>query len=96
MDLHEIYGRTLAEVNKQSDLGHVRIRKLQVYLMNWSDRVLSDCGGDPQIALDVLVRKVIAMMGTSDVPFDDGAVRYYLIEQLIACNVFPNKRALDA
>ncbi len=96
VDLHEIYGRTLAEVNKQSDLGHVRIRKLQVYLMNWSDRVLSDCGGDPQIALDVLVRKVIAMMGTSDVPFDDGAVRYYLIEQLIACNVFPNKRALDA
>ncbi|MFH1341497.1 MAG: SMEK domain-containing protein [Pseudomonadota bacterium] len=96
VDLHEIYGRTLAEVNKQSDLGHVRIRKLQVYLMNWSDRVLSDCGGDPQVALDLLVRKVIAMMGTSDVPFDDGAVRYYLIDQLIACNVFPNKRALDA
>lgn len=96
VDLHEIYGRALAEVNRHSDLGHVRVRKLQVYLMNWSDRVLTDCGGDPKVALDLLVRKVLVMMGTSDVPFDDGAVRYYLIGQLIACNVFPNKRALDA
>ena len=96
VDLHEIYGRALAEVNKHSDLGHVRVRKLQVYLMNWSDRVLSDCGGDPKAALDLLAGKVLLMMGTSEVPFDDGAVRYYLIDQLIACNVFPNKRALDA
>jgi hypothetical protein len=96
VDLHEIYGRALAEVNKHSDLGHVRVRKLQVYLMNWSDRVLSDRGGDPKAALEFLAGKVLLMMGTSEVPFDDGAVRYYLIDQLIACNVFPNKRALDA
>jgi hypothetical protein len=96
VDLHEIYGRTLAEVNKHSDLGHVRVRKLQVYLMNWSDRVLTDHGGDPKAALEFLAAKVLLMMGTSEVPFDDGAVRYYLIDQLIACNVFPNKRALDA
>lgn len=96
VNLHEIYGRSLAEVHLQSDLGHVRVRKLQVYLMNWSDRILTDCGGDPKAALDLLAAKVLLMMGTSDVPFDDGAIRYYLIDQLIACNVFPNKRALDA
>ncbi|UPJ58460.1 SMEK domain-containing protein [Bradyrhizobium sp. 192] len=96
VDLHEIYGRALAEVNKYSDLGHVRVRKLQVYLMNWSDRVLTDCGGDPKAALDVLARKVLLMMGASEVPFDDGAIGYYLIDQLIACNIFPNKRAFDA
>jgi hypothetical protein len=96
VNLHEIYGRALAEVNKYSDLGHVRVRKLQVYLMNWSDRVLTDCGGDPKAALDLLAEKVLLMMGTSEVPFDDGAIRYYLIGQLIACNVFPNKQELDA
>ena len=89
-------GHALAEVNKHSDLGHVRVRKLQVYLMNWSDRVLSDCSGDPKAALDLLAGKVLLMMGTSEMPFDDGAVRYYLIDQLIACNVFPNKRTPDA
>lgn len=92
VELHEIYGRALAEVNRHSDLSHVRIRKLQVYLMRWSDRILGECGGDPQVALDELTKKVLQMMGASDVAFDDGAVRYYLIRQLIACNVFPNKR----
>ncbi|KOX47882.1 hypothetical protein ADL19_21555 [Streptomyces purpurogeneiscleroticus] len=96
VDLHEIYGRALAEVNRHSDLGHVRVRKLQVYLMNWSDRVLGEYGGDPRAALDALAEKVLRMMGASEVAFDDCAIRYYLVDQLIACNVFPNKRALDA
>lgn len=96
VDLHEIYGRALAEVNRHSDLGHVRVRKLQVYLMNWSDRVLTEHRGDPEAALDALTGKVLRMMGSSEVAFDDCAIRYYLIDQLIACNVFPNKRALHA
>jgi len=96
VQLHEIYGRLLRELNQYADLGHVRIRKLQVYLMNWSDRVLDEHGGDPKAALDALVAKVTAMMGASDVGFDDGAIRYFLIDQLIACNVFPNKIAVDA
>lgn len=93
VDLHEIYGRALAEVNRHSDLSHVRVRKLQVYLTRWSDRILNECGGDPQAALDELTEKVLQTMGASDVAFDDGAIRYYLIGQLIACNVFPNKRS---
>lgn len=93
--LHEIYGRALAEVNRHSDLSHIRVRKLQVYLMQWSDRILNERGGDPHVALDVLTKKVITVMGVTDVAFDDGAVRYYLIGQLISCNVFPNKRSIN-
>lgn len=96
VDLHEIYGQTLAEVNSHSDLSHVRVRKLQLYLMQWSDRILNELGGDPRAALDALTERVIQKMGISDEPFDHGAIRYYLIEQLIACNVFPNKRSMDA
>ena len=96
VELHEIYGRALAEVNRHSDLGHVRVRKLQVYLMKWSDRVLREHGCDPEAALDALTGKVLRMMGSSEVAFDECAIRYYLIDQLIACNVFPNKRALHA
>lgn len=91
VDLHEIYGRILSEVSKHTELGHVRIRKLQVYLMNQSDRVLTECGGNPEAALERLTQRVLGMMGTSE-GFDEGAVRYYLIDQLIMCNVFPNKR----
>jgi len=95
VDLHEFYGRILSEVNAHTDLGHVRVRKLQIYLMNWSDRVLAECGGDPQAALELLTQRVLGMMGSSDAGFDEGAVRYYLIDQLIMCNVFPNKRSLS-
>ncbi|SFB61736.1 hypothetical protein SAMN03159496_05889 [Rhizobium sp. NFR07] len=62
--------------------------------MNWSDRLLNECGGNPKAALDLMVKKVVRRLGTSDIAFDEGAVRYYLIGQLIACNVFPNKRAV--
>ncbi|MEH7870196.1 SMEK domain-containing protein [Rhizobium laguerreae] len=95
VELHVIYGRILAEVNKHSDLSHGRLRKLRMFLMNWSDRILTGCGGNPKAALDLLTQNVLGMMGTSQGGFDDGAVRYYLIHQLIMCNVFPNKRALS-
>lgn len=94
--LHELYGRALSEVSRHSDLGHIKVRKLQVFLMHWSDRILNQCGDDPEQALRMLTDKVLHMMGSSDVAYDDGAVRYYLIDQLIACNVFPNKRTAHA
>ena len=94
--LFEIYGRALKEVEAHTDLGHVRIRKLQVYLWNWSDRVLKELKGDPAAALQVLCDRTMEMMGTGEADFDEGAVRYYLINQLIACNVFPNKAAISA
>ena len=50
MKLFEIYGRVLKEVEAHTDLGHVRVRKLQVYLWNWSDRVLREFKGDPEAA----------------------------------------------
>lgn len=96
IQLHGLYGRALAEVSRHSDLGHVKVRKLQILLMHWSDRILNEAGGDPEVALDLLTQNVLQMMGASTVAFDDGAVRYYLIDQLIACNVFPNKRMAHA
>ena len=94
--LFEIYGRVLKEVEAHTDLGHVRVRKLQVYLWNWSDRVLREFKGDPETALQALCDRILGMMGTGEADFDEGAVRYYLINQLIACNVFPNKAVICA
>lgn len=94
--LFEIYGRALREVEAHTDLGHMRVRKLQVYLWNWSDRVLREFKGNPEAALQALCDRIMGMMGTGEAEFDEGAVRYYLINQLIACNVFPNKAAISA
>ena len=96
LNLFEIYGRALTEVEVHTDLGHIRVRKLQVYLWNWSDRVLKEFRGDPAAALQALCDRIMGMMGTGEADFDEGAVRYYLINQLIACNVFPNKALIGA
>ncbi|MBN9085169.1 MAG: hypothetical protein BGP06_19700 [Rhizobiales bacterium 65-9] len=89
-EMYVLYGATLAEVTGQSDLGHGRMLKLEIYLTNWSDRVLQRCGNDPKAALEAMVSETIEKMGDGDAGFDEGAVRFYLIHQLIACNVFPN------
>ncbi|MCD1645667.1 SMEK domain-containing protein [Aurantimonas coralicida] len=90
-ELHILYGATLDEVVGQSELGHGRMLKLQIYLTNWSDRVLQESGSNPKIALGTMVSQVMEKMGGDDTGFDESAVRYYLTHQLIACNVFPNK-----
>lgn len=89
-ELHMLYGATLGEVTRQSDLSHGRMLKLQIYLTNWSDRVLQICGNNPKNALETMVSQTMEKMGDSGAGFDEGAVRFYLIQQLIACNVFPN------
>ena len=94
--LFEIYGRALKEVEAHTDLGHVRVRKLQVHLWNWSDRVLREFKSDPKAALEALCDRIMGMVSIGEADFDEGAVRYYLINQLIACNVFPNKAAISA
>ncbi len=95
-DLHALYGATLAEVSGQSDIGHGRMLKLQIYLTNWSDRVLQECAGDPEQALETMVIRIMEKMGDGTAGFDESAVRFYLIDQLIRCNVFPNKTAAHA
>jgi hypothetical protein len=95
-ELHMLYGATLDEVTNQSDISHGRMQKLQIYLTNWSDRVLQKCGNNPKIALERMVSQTMVKMGDSDIGFDEGAVRFYLIQQLIACNVFPNTLAEHA
>ena len=96
IELHLLYGATLEEVTKQSDISHGGMKKLQIYLTNWSDRVLQQCGNNPEVALESLVSQTMEKMGDSDIGFDESAVRFYLIQQLIACNVFPNTVDEDA
>lgn len=95
-ELHMLYAATLDEVTSQSDLSHGRMRKLQIYLTNWSDSVLQKNGNNPRVALEAMVSQTMGKMGDSDAGFDEGAVRFYLVHQLIACNVFPNTMAEHA
>jgi hypothetical protein len=90
-DLYTEYGLVLKDVLQQADMGQARIRRLAMHLKNESDKVLTDTNDDPKKALNVLMVKYEDVLKQKGSLFDLTAIRFFLLDQLIACNVFPNK-----
>jgi hypothetical protein len=90
-DLYTEYGQVLEDVMKQSDIGQTRIRRLALYLRNNSDSILNVCNGDAKKALKLLIEKYEIVLSSNGIDYDESAIRFFLVEQLTRCNVFPNK-----
>lgn len=91
-DLYTEYGQVLIDVKSQSDLGHTRIRRLGLRLKDISDRVLNECNGDARKALEELVNRFKIILSNKSIEHDENAIEFFLVDQLICCNVFPNKQ----
>ena len=85
------YNDGLLRVKADSDIGAVRERRLAQYLRTTSDRILTEAKGDARAALEQLVAMLAGLIAEAGVVHDHGAIRFYVLDQLIACNVFPNK-----
>ena len=96
IDDFEVYGNVLKTVLDGSDLGTVRVRKIGLYLKRYSDHVLSDCQGNPKLALEIMTSEFATKLAKQGVEYDESAVSFYLIDHLIRCNVFPNLEAVSA
>lgn len=90
-NLYIEYGQVLTDVMQQSDIGHTRVRRLGLHLMTTSDSVLTSCNGDAKNALEALVEKYKSILSENKVEYDESAIKFFLVDQLIRCNVFPNK-----
>jgi hypothetical protein len=90
-ELYIEYGAVLTDLMSVSELGHTKIRRLGLYLMSHSDRVLQEKNGNAKEALDFLVRQYCDILSKNAVDYDEGSVRFFLVDQLIKCHVFPNK-----
>lgn len=86
------YGAVLEAVKKEADFGQVKLRRAANYLKRYSDTVLTECGGDPKKALNQLIADFNGLLGNNGYTFDDGAAEFYVIEQLVKCNIFPYKK----
>lgn len=95
-DLFPEYGGLLREVEAGRGLTAMEVRRMHAYLRGRSDRRLNECGGNPVDAVSALVREFSALLSRADVDYDEGAVEFFLLAQLIACNVFPNRARTDA
>ena len=91
LTLYQDYGAVLDSVELESDIGQVKIRRVAQHLRVHSDKVLTECGGDPKMALAKLIDNFIGMLNENGFNADTGAAQFYIIKHLIKCNVFPNK-----
>lgn len=90
-NLYVEYGAVLADVMKLSDMGFTRIRRLGLHLKNYSDKVLTEHNGNAKQALEAIIKNYMSELSKNGSEYDESAVRFFLVDQLIKCNVFPNK-----
>jgi hypothetical protein len=96
VSLYQDYGAVLESVEKESDFGQVKLRRVAQHLRTFSDTVLTECLGNPKEAFDKLVNYFINQLQANDFEADTGAAQFYILKQLISCNVFPNKEGINA
>ncbi|WLE96525.1 MAG: SMEK domain-containing protein [Candidatus Electrothrix communis] len=90
-DLYIEYGKVLTTINEESDIGSQALRRAGTYLKGYSDDVLTKCGGNPREALQRLVDAFKSHLSNLGFSFDSCAAEFYIVDQLIKCNVFPNR-----
>lgn len=89
--LMSIYAGILNDISQNSDAGMLNINKLSAYLKRFSNIVLDECNDDPVRALNKMTDYYSTRLIADGVDYDDSAIQYYLIDNMIRCNVFPNK-----
>lgn len=95
LTLYQDYGAVLDSVEQESDIGQVKIRRVAQHLRVYSDKILTECDGDPKQALAKLIDSFIGLLNENGFEADTGAAQFYIIKHLIKCNVFPNKEAAN-
>ena len=84
------YAGTLSQAKQSTGLEGVRSEKINVYLQNLSDEYLTKNENNPQIAMNDLVDYFENEISTSNTEYDRQAIEFYLLDELLNCNVFPN------
>jgi len=91
-ELYMEYGKVLDEVMRMSNIGSTRIRRLGLHLKLCSDNILSEHEGNAKDALNVLVKKYTKYFTNDNLEYDENAIKFFMVDQIIRCNVFPNKK----
>ncbi|TSC60453.1 MAG: hypothetical protein LiPW15_331 [Parcubacteria group bacterium LiPW_15] len=91
-DLLPHYGSFYQEALKQSDISETTADKIAITLRRRSEEVLKESENNPITALSKLTAKLIEHFEALPIKedYDEAAVRFYLFNELVKCNIFPN------
>lgn len=90
-DLFAIYCNTILESERTFGLDGVRAKKISNFLKTISNRYLRESNDKPLDALDKLTDYFENKLNSNGINADIGAIRYYLLDELIGCNIFSTK-----
>ncbi|MEH6681113.1 MAG: SMEK domain-containing protein [Sediminicola sp.] len=88
-DLYGKYNGPLIEA--KSEIDSVEAEIISDFLKDESDIILTKEKNNPKLALHSLVELFYGKLSSNGVKFDKQAIKFYLLDELINCNVFPNK-----
>lgn len=91
LKLYPHFGQLMADVRERSELAATRIELMQFHLQEESDTVLTECG-DPKLALQKLQDHYGGLLRERGIAHNTQAVRFFLVDQLTRCNVFPEEK----
>lgn len=88
-ELYAKYNGALVEASSKID--GVEAEIISDFLKDESDVTLTKEKNNPKLALHSLVELFYGKLSSNGVTFDKQAIKFYLLDELIKCNVFPNK-----
>lgn len=90
--LYGMYCSALNEIEHTYERDEAQELITVLYLQDISMRFLDSADDDPMKALDALVDYFEEKLSKNKKQYDRMAIKFYLINEMIKCNVFPNER----
>lgn len=92
-ELLGIYGTALVQIESIRGIDEGEEIIIRMYLQDLSIKYLEEAQDNPMEALNKLVNFFEIKLGKKGKKYDKAAIKFYLINELIKCNVFPNERS---
>ena len=91
--LYTLYGEALNIVSTVLEIDEAQDLITVMYLQDVSIKKLDEASNDPVKALELLVNYFEEKLSQNGKKYDRAAIKFYLVNELIKCNVFPNERS---
>lgn len=88
-----VYGEALKIVNDILGIDEAQDIIIMFYLQDISMHFLDEAQDNPVVALNKLVTYFDNKLSSNGKKYDRIAIKFYLINEMIKCNVFPNERS---
>ena len=91
--LYTIYGEALNIVNETLGIDEAQDNIIMFYLQDISVQFLEEEHDNPIAALNKLVTYFEEKLSINGKKYDRSAIKFYLVNEMIKCRVFPNERS---